>query len=164
MLDTSVLRDLHCAEIVFHIFRLGYEVVTTDIIEQANELEPLNPSIVKQLGLKVLELPPGFHREIEDLMSKYPCPRPGFADLSALLLARQLGCPLVTRDGPLTEVCRAENVGVRDTIWVIRKMVLAKCLTLAEAADALETINRERVRPPNPKWTTQIRHWRRSKA
>lgn len=160
MLDTSALRDLHRAEILFHVFCLGYEVLTTDLIEQARELEPLNPAMLKQFGLKIEELPGDMMRQLAGLRSKYA--GPGIEDLSALLLARHLGCPVVTRDGPLTYACYGENVAVRDTSWIIKKMVIATQLSRLEAADALEIINTTRLRTPKPEWTTQIRKWRKT--
>lgn len=161
MLDTSALRDLHCADILGQIFYLGCDLLTTDIIEQAKELEVLNPVLLKQLGLEVKELSGDLVLEIDLLRAKYP--GPSIPDLSALLLARTLGCSLVTRDRLLAAACRAENVAVRDTLWVIRKMVLADRLTDQEAADALEVINTTRLRSPNPEWTTQIRRWRKTR-
>lgn len=160
VLDTSTLRDLHEAGIMANIFYLGYELLTTNVIEQARELEMLNPQMLKQLGLNIEDLPGDLVLEIGRLRTKYS--GPSTCDLSALLLARRLSCPVVTRDGPLTLACRSENVAVRDTLWLIRKMVIAGILTQIEAADALEIINKTRLKPPNPDWTTQTRRWRKT--
>lgn len=160
VLDTCVLRDLHCAHVLGLIFRLGYEVLTTDLIEKRRELEPVKPHMLKGLGLKIEELPGSLVAEIPVLRSRHV--GPSVEDLSALLLARQLGCPVVTRDGPLERACHAEQVAVRDTLWLLRKMVVAQILSEGDAAGALEIINTKRVRPPNPDWTTQIRRWRKA--
>jgi len=43
-------------------------------------------------------------------------------------------------------------------------MVVARLLTEAEAADALEAINQKRLRVPNSEWTRQINKWRKSET
>lgn len=160
VMDTSVLRDLDCAEVLGLVFRLGYELLTTDLIEKRRELEPVRPEKLKRLGLKIRELPGPLVAQISTLRSKHA--GPSVQDLSALLLARQLGCPVVTRDGPLERACRAEQVSVHDTLWLLRKMVVAQIISETDAADALEVINTKRLRTPDPDWTTQIRRWRRA--
>lgn len=159
MLDTSVLRDFHYAQILALIFHLNYELLTTDLIEKQKELEPMKPKILKQLGLKVIELPGNLVGEIFPLRMKYA--GPSVPDLSALLLARHLTCQIVTRDGPLTNACRVECVSVRDTLWLLRKMVIGGIILKTDAADALEIMNTKRLRHPNPEWTVQIHRWRR---
>lgn len=154
-----MFRDLYCAQILGQLFRLGYEIVTTNIIEQAKELEALGPH-VRNVGLKTLELSPHLVDEMYRLRPKYM--GPSLPDLSALVLAKHLACKLVTRDSALTEASRTEGVAVRDTLWLLKKMVLAELIAESDAADALEVINDTRLRRSNAEWTTQIRKWRKA--
>lgn len=139
------------------VFRLGYEILTTDLI--AGELKSLNVDRYQQIGLKVRGLPGTAMNRVFRMYQQGS--GPSVNDYSALILAQDERCQLVTRDGPLTSACRDERVAVRDTLWLIRKMVVAGLLTQADAADALEVINQTRLARPNPDWTTQIRKWRR---
>ena len=135
---------------------MGCELNTTNLIEE--QLKSLKPDLLRQLGLNVVDLDGVQVSAISHLRRKYE--GPDAADLSALVLAKGERLLLVTRDGPLAEAAKTENVAVRDTLWLLRKLVASGVLSASDAATALETMQKKRVRRPIPAWGTQIKKWR----
>ena len=110
-----MLFDLDRAQVLGQVFRLDYELTTTDFVER--ELKTLQTGILKQLGLRVEGLAGTEVAEMYGLRRRYS--GPGHADLSALVYAKHAGCTLVTRDRPLADAARDEGVAVRDTLWLL---------------------------------------------
>jgi len=124
----------------------------------AKELKSLKVDRWQQLGLQVRELDGDQVDEVQRLRREYEAP--SIKDLFALVLARDWGTCLITRDGDLRTAARDNGVQVRDTLWLIDQLVREDLLSPAEAANALEQIlNRRKKFPQAPSWR-RIKAWR----
>lgn len=138
------------------IFDLEYAYVTSDFVAQ--ELADLNVGILRQLGLEVLELDSSQINQVARLRRLYK--GPGVNDLSALVLASDRRCPLVTRDSELRKAARNEGVRLRHTLELMDEMVSEGILSAPDAADALEEICRKRKKFPRTESWARINMWR----
>jgi hypothetical protein len=87
-----------------------------------------------ELGLEVLELGAPAVLRAARLAEQYR--RPSRIDLTALALAEQEHGILVTGDRHLRLAAEAERVEVRGTLWLARRLVEERVITVAALRDA----------------------------
>jgi len=131
--DSNVWIDLEHGGIRRKVFKAGLTFAVPDYL--FSELEWPDGDMLVQLGLQVLELPPGGVRRVQQLQRQYP--KPGTADLFALVSAEIEGATLLTRDGDLRAAASAEGVRVGDTLDLVGYLVAQGALSPQQAIDAL---------------------------
>lgn len=148
--DTNVWLDFVIIDCLEYPFRLPYiYLMNNDAIED----ELLSPEglgqRLKSLGLQATELSEDeFFLAAQYIsahvkLSKY--------DSIALAIAKTRGITLLTGDGPLRKVAKAESVKVMGTIGVLDKLYEQEKLGLDEYTSCLETLlkhNGGKVRLP----------------
>lgn len=156
-LDSAFIFDFETAQILAQIFYLKHQWIVTDFIEK--ELKTPNMPMLKQLGLGVVALTGDQVNDIFALARNYV--EPSIPDLSCLVYAKDNGIPLVTRDNALRRAARKEGVLVLDTHDVMIELVAQEIITPHEAADALESVQKQRLLRPRGDWTALIKLWRK---
>lgn len=159
-LDSVFIFDFETAQVLSLIFYLECRWIVTDLIEK--ELKTPNVPALKQMGLNVVSLTPAQVKDIGALAQCYI--EPSVQDLSCLVYARDNNIPLVTRDSALRRAARKEGVRVLDSHDIMLKLVTQKIITPQAAADALEVIQKRRLRTPRSDWTKLINRWRKQAA
>lgn len=114
------------------IFRLPYEIAVPDILFELELRE--RHSHLLQAGLKVKSLNSESVKKTQTLIQQYP--RPSVMDHSALALALQERCPLLTGDKDLRVAAKKEGVDVHGTIWIIEELLSQKIIQQSQAKDS----------------------------
>lgn len=158
VMDAVFVFDLEIAQI------LGFVVINskkrrwlvTDFVER--ELRTPNMPMLKHLGLEVVPLTGSQMGEVHTLGQRYLSLSD--ADLTCLVYARDHNVPLVTRDKKLREAAKEQGVRLLDTHHVLVELVADGTMSCADAAGALETIQKKRLNDPRSDWTALIKRWR----
>jgi len=130
--DSNVLIDLIRGYLLEQAFGLGYRLV---IPKQLYLSELRRHAYLLKKGLQLRRLSAGEMVSIQRLSQTHG--DLGRYDLSLLVVAESLGCPLLTGDANLRLLAEARNLTVRGTIWLIEKMLLERRITEDEAREAL---------------------------
>lgn len=104
--DANILIDMEDGNLIPVIFQLPYEIAVPDILFELELRE--QHSHLLQAGLKVKSLNSESVKKTEFLTGQYP--RPSMMDHSALALALQEQCPLLTGDKDLRIAAKKEGV------------------------------------------------------
>ena len=122
--DANILIDMEDGNLIPVIFQLPYEIAVPDILFELELRE--RHSHLLQAGLKVKSLNSESVKKTEFLTGQYP--RPSMMDHSALALALQEQCPLLTGDKDLRVAAKKEGVEVHGTIWIIEELLNQKII------------------------------------
>jgi len=141
--DSNVLIDLIRGYLLEQAFGLGYRLV---VPERLYLSELRRHAYLLDKGLQLRELSAGEMASVRRLSQ--PHGALGRYDLSLLVLAESLRCPLLTGDADLRLLAEARNLVVRGTIWLIEKMLLEWRITEDEAREALRKMRDCRRRLP----------------
>lgn len=127
--DANILIDMEGGNLIPVIFQLPYEIAVPDILFELELRE--RHSHLLQAGLKVKRLNSESVKKIELLTQQYP--RPSMMDHSALALALQERCPLLTGDKDLRVAAKKEGVEVHGTLWIIEELLNQKIIQQSQA-------------------------------
>lgn len=134
--DTNIIIDLDCCGLLERMFDLPFTFAVPDIL-YVDELEEYHGDLpafglqIKSLGSEEIE----YHLSLQKKYNK-----PGFYDLSALVLAKRERCPLISGDNALRNAASQEEVEVRGTIWIIEQMIRHGIISIARARQAFEVM------------------------
>jgi predicted nucleic acid-binding protein len=142
--DSNIFIDFDVAGLLPTIFKLEEEIVTPDLLFE-DELRERHEDLL-DLGLRLLSLTPASILRMMELAATYP--EPGRIDLSALALAQQEGCPLVTGDQDLRRAALAEGTTVHGSLWLGERMVLEGLIPPARLRQAFEVMRDQDRRLP----------------
>ncbi len=134
--DANILIDIEDGNLTPVIFRLPYEVAVPDILFELELRE--KHSHLLQAGLKVKSLTAESVKKTEFLTQQYP--RPSMMDHSALALALQEQCPLLTGDKDLRIAAKKEGVEVHGTIWIIEELLNQKIIQQSQAKGSFDAM------------------------
>ncbi len=104
--DANILIDMEDGNLIPVIFQLPYEIAVPDILFELELRE--RHSHLLQAGLKIKSLNSASVKKTEFLTGQYP--RPSMMDHSALALALQEQCPLLTGDKDLRVAAKKEEL------------------------------------------------------
>ena len=144
--DANILIDIEDGHLTSVVFHLPYEIVVPDILFELELRE--RHSHLLQAGLKVKSLTPTSVKKTESLTAQYP--RPSIMDHSALALAIQEQCPLLTGDKDLRMAAKKEGIEVHGTIWIVEQLVNQKLIQFQKAKTSLDIMRAKGSRLP---WT-----------
>lgn len=142
--DTNILIDMEDGNLTPVIFRLPYEIAVPDVLFELELRE--RHSHLLEVGLKVKSLTAESVKKIEFLTQQYP--RPSRMDHSALALAIQEQCPLLTGDKDLRVAAKKEGVEVYGTIWIIEELLNKKIIQQSQAKGSFDAMRVEGSRLP----------------
>jgi predicted nucleic acid-binding protein len=142
--DANILIDIEDGHLTPIIFRLSYEIAVPDILFELELRE--RHSHLLQAGLKVRSLTAESIKKTESLTQQYP--RPSMMDLSALALAHQEQCPLLTGDKDLRVAAKKEGVEVHGTIWIIEELLNQKIIQRSQAKGSFDAMRVKGSRLP----------------
>lgn len=155
--DTNIIADLDASGLLEDIFRIpGVEVCVPDVlyIEELADIYGILPG----LGLKVLPQPPEAINYVEQLRNRFK--KVSSSDLFALTLARSLGGALLTGDGAVFEVARAERIQVHRIVWLIEQLLVARIIPVGRIESTYEVLRREGCQLPWDEASAQVLRWR----
>lgn len=142
--DTNILIDMEDGNLIPTIFQLPYEIAVPDILFE-EELREQHSHLL-QVGLKVKSLTAESIKKTEFLTQQYP--RPSMMDHSALALALQEQCPLLTGDKDLRVVGKKEGVELHGTIWIVEQLLNQKIIQKSQAKGSFNAMKDKRRRLP----------------
>jgi len=117
--DTNIFIDLEAGDLLPALFSLPERIVVPDVLFD-QELRARHEDLL-DLGLAVRELQERAVERTVELAGRYGAV--SRIDLSALALAEQESCPLLTGDRRLRDAATHEGVTVHGTLWVVRRLV-----------------------------------------
>lgn len=142
--DANVLIDFIHGGLISLVFELPMRIITPDILYDDELAE--NHAYLLRLGLKRVELSGASvallaaMRQRQASVSLY--------DLSALILAAQESCSLLTGDKKLRQVAKEEGVTLGGTIWLARQLHAAGMQNASALKQALQRMRDEGSRLP----------------
>lgn len=142
--DANILIDMEDGSLIPVIFQLPYEIAVPDILFELELRE--RHSHLLQAGLKVKSLSPASIKKTEFLTGQYP--RPSMMDHSALALALQERCPLLTGDKDLRIAAKKEGVEVHGTLWIIEELLNQKIIQQSQAKGSFDAMKVKGSRLP----------------
>jgi predicted nucleic acid-binding protein len=153
--DANVLIDIEDGNLTPFVFRLPYEIVVPDILFELELRE--HHSHLLEIGLKVKKLTAESVEKTESLTAHYP--RPSMADHSALALAIQEHCPLLTGDKALRIAAKNENVEVHGTVWIVEQLLNHKLIQPHRARASFDTMKAKGSRLPWVEADKLLKKW-----
>lgn len=142
--DANILIDMEDGSLMPVIFQLPYEIAVPDILFELELKE--RHSYLLQAGLKVKSLNSESVKKTEFLIGQYP--RPSMMDHSALALALQEQCPLLTGDKDLRIAAKKEGVEVHGTLWIIEELLNRKFIHKSQAKGSFDAMKVKGSRLP----------------
>jgi len=142
--DANILIDIEDGDLTPVVFRLPYEIAVPNILFELELRE--RHSHLLEAGLKVKSLTPESVKKTESLTAQYP--RPSMMDHSALALAIQEQCLLLTGDKDLRIAAKKENVEVHGTIWIVEQLLNQKLIQFRKANGSFDIMKAKGSRLP----------------
>jgi predicted nucleic acid-binding protein len=142
--DANILIDMEDGHLAPVVFRLPYAIAVPDILFEL-ELKQRHSRLL-DLGLQVKSLSSESVKKTEFLTQQYP--RPSMMDHSALALALQERCPLLTGDKHLRDAAKKEGVEVHGTIWIVEELLNQKMIQQSQAKGSFNAMKIKGSRLP----------------
>ena len=154
--DANIFIDFEVAGLIEEMFLLPETIGVPDLLFE-EELREQHEDLLS-LGLSMMELTSeGIQRTVE-LAVVYR--KPSRLDLSALALAEQEQCPLLTGDKDLRSAAAAEGVDVRGTLWICERLVSEGFITIEKLDRAYQAMREGNRRLPWDEVNSQLRKLR----
>lgn len=142
--DANIFIDLEEGDLIETLFELPWRCQVPNILF-TDKLEAQHGNLLS-LGLELGELTTATVQELERLAAIYP--KPSRYDCSALALAKQERCPLLTGDADLRDAAKREKVVVAGTVWLVEAMVVHERIEATRAESAYRWMQEVRRRLP----------------
>ena len=153
--DANIWIQLDHGGLVLEAFLLPYDFVTPDVV--VAELGCTLETQIRGLGLTVVVSSPEDELEAQKLRRKHP--KPGNADLHALLHARLMSAPLVTGDAHLRDAAETDGVAVSGILWLLAELIEHSLIHQLRAAESLEGMRSQGARLPADECEAHLRRW-----
>ena len=138
--DTSVLIDLERGELISCAFKLSATFAVPDVLYE-RELRDHGGEELLKLGLKVESLDgDGVALAMRHMQAQRRLTVPD-SFCFALALAKQNGWTLLTGDGPLRELAKAEGVDCHGVLWLLDEFETQGAATYMQLHRGLEGIS-----------------------
>jgi len=153
--DTNIWIDLEYGEVLSFVFQLPYKFITTDFA--ANEIEYELWASLVSLGVEAFGLSP---EQISDIYLLNQNHHPvSIADLSCLVLTRDLPAILLSGDKPLRKLAEIQAIEVHGVLWLLDRLVDHLIISPNQACVALIRILAHNARLPEKPCKTRLRKW-----
>lgn len=154
--DTNVWIDLHHGGLLESVFSLPYEFVTTDFAWYELHRPPGEDLLA--LGLQVEAFSADAVMELYRLRETLR--NPSLADTSCFYLALRQGWVLLTGDGAVRRECRANNMEVRGTLWLMDELYQRGVVRGRVLSQALDKIRKAGGRLPSMECEKRLSWWK----
>lgn len=135
--DTSVLINLERGQLLEPCFRLPFEFTVPDLLYK-RELADFGGSRWVAQGLRIEELDKDELLLVQEIRSGHS--RLSVPDAYAFALARSRDWTLLTGDGELRDIARAQAVPFHGVLWVLDQLRDAQVMAAGTLITALEAI------------------------
>jgi predicted nucleic acid-binding protein len=133
--DTSVLIDLERGELISCAFKLSATFAVPDVLYE-RELRDYGDEELVKLGLRVESLDgDGVALATRHMQAQWHLTVP---DSFALALAKRNGWTLLTGDGPLRELAKAEGVDCHGVLWLLDEFESQDAATYVQLTQVLK--------------------------
>lgn len=158
VVDADVLIHLDAGGLVAELFELGHEIVASDItLDELRDGPPARETLVA-LGLAPKSLT---GQRVVDVAHVVAANRGvSVQDVSAMLVAEDEGCVLLTGDGSLRVLAKCRGVEVHGVLWLLDRLLEQGLREASRAADALEAMLAVGARLPLGECEARIKLWR----
>jgi hypothetical protein len=156
--DTSVLVDLERGALVDSCFRLPFEFAVPDLLYRRELADFGGPALI-EAGLRVEELSSAELAAAQELRGAHP--KLSLPDAFAYSLASARDWALLTGDGELRALARAQKMTCFGVLWLCDQLFDGKVVGAEILAVALETIAAHpRCRLPRAEIAARIERYR----
>jgi predicted nucleic acid-binding protein len=138
------------------MFRLPFEYATPALLFE-QELRSYHHDLPAR-GLRLLDIEPAGIQRMVNLGRLYA--GVSSSDLASLVLAEQLQVPLLTGDRKLRQVCLAEDLEVRGTVWLVGETIARDIVPVDVAEAAYQRMENDGSRLPWDEVERQLRRYR----
>ena len=142
--DSNIFIDIEVGGLTQHMFQLPEDIGTPNTLYD-EELCGLHPEL-PALGLLILNVEEKFMNLADEWQDTYPAP--SFNDLTAMALAKQEQCPLLTGDRWLRIAAECERIEVHGTLWIMERMHNEEIIDFKRAEEAYAEMQQELRRLP----------------
>jgi len=156
--DNNIWSDLENGRVLQAIFDLPFRFVTSDFI--GVEMPTALSALLRSLDVEFLVLNPDQVADIYTLNQEHRSV--SIADLSALILARDLQVILLSGDKALRNLAEANSIKVHGVLWLLDELVNNQVIVPLQAALALEKMLAKNARLPQDECAKRMRKWRGS--
>jgi predicted nucleic acid-binding protein len=153
--DTNIWIDFRNAGLLQSLFRLPFELCSTDFV--IAELEDFDPDELVASGLIVTIMEEHQISELGNLTVTHN--NSSLADVSCYLLARETGHPLLTGDGRLRKRALQDGVRVHGALWLLDQLVAEGVIDQARACAALTSMLGANARLPKDECDARLEMW-----
>ncbi len=157
--DANILIDMEVAGLLEDMFRLEYEFAVPDILFH-DELSDHHPNL-PNIGLSILEMKAECVQAAFELVDQYGKSGASRYDLSALALAQDKKCPLLSGDRILRKICRQMKQEIHGTLWLMEQMFQSGIIDSKSAESAYEKMKNQQRRLPWKEVGLQINRFER---
>lgn len=138
--DANVLIDIEKAELVDLIFELDYEFAVPDVLYE----EEISPFTSEFKGSPLISME--FDDEVSELLfekqEQYKETAMSRNDISALVLAIQHECMLLTGEKILRSTAKAEGLEVHGTLWLVEELFNNNLMPVEDVEKAYEKLKK----------------------
>ncbi|MCC7565448.1 MAG: hypothetical protein KO206_04105 [Methanomicrobiaceae archaeon] len=156
VIDANILIDLQNGGLLSRFFSLKIQLVTPDVV-----IEEIRGSVeIRQSysGLRVEELQGRLVSEAISIKARHTCL--SVPDVFALVLAKDLGCPMLTGDRCLRRAAEEAGISVHGILWCLNQLLQEEALDYEQAIVALEMMLQKNSRLPLAECREQLEDWR----
>jgi hypothetical protein len=155
--DANIIIDLGAGDLLDPMLAVpGIEFHVPDVLF-AEELAHRYGDLPGK-GLRVTPQPAEATEEVVRLRDVYR--RASTNDLFALVLAKRLGCALLTGDRALRGAAASQAIEVHGTVWLVELLLESGVIAVDSAERAYHAMRRDQSRLPWDAVEEQIRRWR----
>jgi predicted nucleic acid-binding protein len=156
VIDANILIDLQNGGLLPHFFSLKVHLVTPDVV--IDEIRGSGEIRHEYSGLRVEELQGRLVSEAMSVKARHKCL--SVPDVFALILAKDLGCPILTGDRCMRRAAKEEGISVHGILWCLNQLLQEEALDYEQAISALEVILQKNSRLPLAECQEQLKDWR----
>lgn len=156
--DSNIFIDMEVGELTRHMFQLPEKIGTPNILYE-EELAAQH-SELPALGLLVMNVEEEYMDYVSQWLDRYI--GPSFHDLTAMALAKQENCTLLTGDPGLRTAAETELIDVHGTLWLMERMFVEKIITHTQADKAYKKMRNGGRRLPWPEIKDQLKGFKKS--
>lgn len=156
VIDANILIDLQNGGLLSQFFSIKAHLSTPDVV-----IEEVSGSLGTQLqnyGLLVEELSGELVTDAVSLKARHRCL--SVPDVFALVLAKDIDCPILTGDRCMKRAAEEIGIQVHGILWCLNRMLQEKTLDYQQAISSLEAILQKNSRLPQAECQEQLKDWR----
>ncbi|KAF5084992.1 hypothetical protein DSECCO2_73150 [anaerobic digester metagenome] len=156
VIDANILIDLQNGGLLSQLFSLKAHLYAPDVVIE--EISSSFGTLPQKYGLLVEELSGELVTDAMNLRARHRCL--SVPDAFALVLAKDIGCPMLTGDRCMKRAAEEVGIPVHGILWCLNSMLQEKTLDYQQAISSLETIMQKNSRLPQAECQKQLKDWR----